>query len=109
LSRAFLKDSWFSFFEGSAMKRLFWNKHTKRLLKHAAGWFCIAAGLIMLITPGQGLLSILIGVYLLADEIPFFGRIKAWLEHRFPKTAQFVHKKGEQMHARFHDRKTTDR
>ncbi|MDF7824993.1 PGPGW domain-containing protein [Pontiellaceae bacterium B12227] len=87
------------------MKRLIWNKHTKLVLKHLAGWFCIVAGLIMFITPGQGILTVLIGVYLLADEIPLFGRIKAWLEHRFPKTADFVHKKGTQMRARFHKEK----
>ncbi len=84
------------------MKRLIWNKHTKLLLKHVAGWFCIAAGLIMLITPGQGILTLLIGVYLLADEIPLFGKIKAWLQHRFPKTADYVHRKGEQWKAKLH-------
>ncbi|MEE9368068.1 MAG: PGPGW domain-containing protein [Pontiella sp.] len=83
------------------MKRLIWNKHTKLLLKHLAGWFCILAGIIMLITPGQGILTILIGVYLLADEIPFFARIKSWLQHRFPKMADFVHRKGEQLKAWF--------
>jgi len=88
------------------MKRLIWNRHTKLVVKHIAGWFCIAAGLIMCFTPGQGLLTILIGVYMLADEIPMFGRLKAWLEHRFPKTADFVHRKGEQMRAKFrrHDK-----
>ncbi|VGO14962.1 hypothetical protein PDESU_03542 [Pontiella desulfatans] len=84
------------------MKRLIRNRHTKLLLKHAAGWFCIVAGLVMCITPGQGILTILIGVWLLADEIPMFGRLKAYLEHRFPKTADFVHRKGEQLRARFH-------
>jgi hypothetical protein len=83
------------------MKRLIWNKHTKLVLKHIAGWFCIVAGLIMFITPGQGILTVLIGVYLLADEIPLFGRIKAWLERRFPKMADFVHRKGEQMRTKF--------
>ena len=83
------------------MKQLLWNKHTKRLLKHLAGWLCILLGLIMLITPGQGILTLLIGIYLLADEIPLFGRIKAWTQHRFPKTAEYVHHKGEQMRAKF--------
>lgn len=83
------------------MKRLIWNRHTKLVLKHIAGWFCIATGVVMLITPGQGILTILIGVWLLADEIPMFGRLKAWLEQRFPKTADFVHRKGEQMRAKF--------
>lgn len=87
------------------MKRLLWNKHTKLVLKHAVGWFCIVAGGIMLITPGQGILTILIGVYLLADEIPLFGRFKEWLHHKFPTTADFVHRKGEQLRAKFHHKK----
>ncbi|MBT8041699.1 MAG: PGPGW domain-containing protein [Pontiella sp.] len=84
------------------MKKLVWNRHTKLLLKHAAGWFCIALGIIMLISPGQGILTILIGVFLLADHVPVFGRLKAWLQHRFPKTADFVHRHGERLHAKFH-------
>ena len=84
------------------MKRLIRNRHTKLVLKHIAGWLCIVVGLIMFITPGQGILTVLIGVYLLADEIPLFGKIKAWLEHRFPKTADFVHRKGLQMREKFH-------
>lgn len=84
------------------MKKLIWNRHTKLVLKHAAGWFCIVCGIIMLVTPGQGILTLLIGVYLLADHIPVFGRLKAWLHRRFPKTAEFVHSKGEKLRAKFH-------
>ena len=86
------------------MKRLIWNKHTKLVLKHATGWFCIAAGLVMLITPGQGLLTLIIGIYLLADEVPLFGRIKAWIHRKFPKASSFVHEKGEKLKAKFHHR-----
>ena len=84
------------------MKRLIWNRHTKLVLKHVAGWFCIATGIIMLITPGQGILTIMIGVYLLADEIPLFGRIRTGIHARFPRAADFVHRKGEQMRRWFH-------
>lgn len=90
------------------MKHLVWNRHTKLVVKHAVGWFCIATGIIMLITPGQGLLTILLGIYLLADEIPLFGRIKAKLYDRFPKAADFVHRKGEQIRAMFHHRKPVE-
>jgi hypothetical protein len=83
------------------MKRLIWNKHTKLMLKHIAGWFCIVVGLIMFITPGQGILTVLIGVYLLADEVPMFGRIKAWIERRFPKMADYVHRKGIALREKF--------
>lgn len=84
------------------MKKLIWNRHTKLVLKHALGWFCIAAGTIMLVTPGQGILTILIGVYLLADHIPMFGRLKAWIHRKFPKASAYVHHKGEQLRAKFH-------
>ena len=84
------------------MKRLIRNKHTKLVLKHMLGWFCIATGTIMLITPGQGILTILIGVYLLADHVPMFGRLKEWLRHKFPKTSEFVHLHAENLRARFH-------
>lgn len=84
------------------MKRLIWNKHTKLVLKHALGWFCIATGILMLITPGQGILTLLIGVYLLADHVPLFGRLKERLQCKFPKTADYVHRKREQMKAKFH-------
>ncbi|WP_372807768.1 PGPGW domain-containing protein [Pontiella sp.] len=90
------------------MKRLLWNRHTKLVLKHALGWFCIVAGLIMFITPGQGILTVLIGVYLLADEVPLFGRFKAWLERRFPKTADFVHDKGQQLRTKFKKKPPVD-
>ncbi|RKX44006.1 MAG: hypothetical protein DRP64_07330 [Verrucomicrobia bacterium] len=86
------------------MKRLIWNRHTKLVLKHAAGWFCIVTGIIMLITPGQGILTILLGIYLLADEVPLFGRIKAWLHRKFPKTADYAHRKSEQLQAKLHRR-----
>ncbi len=84
------------------MKRLIWNRHTKLLLKHVLGWLFIVLGIIMLITPGQGILSILIGVYLLADEVPMFGRLKIWLQQKFPKATDYVHTKGEKLKARFH-------
>ncbi|MDZ8117943.1 PGPGW domain-containing protein [Pontiella agarivorans] len=88
------------------MKRLIWNRHTKLIAKHVAGWFCIIVGLIMCITPGQGLLTILLGVYLLADEIPLFGKIRDYLERRFPKAAAFVHRQRRKLTEKF-GRKTT--
>ncbi len=72
------------------MKRLALNRHTKSILKHAAGWFFIVVGVVMIITPGQGLLSILVGIYLLADTVPAFGRLKALIQRKFPKAAAYV-------------------
>jgi len=83
------------------MKRFLWNKHTKVVLKCTFGGFCILAGLVMLVTPGQGLLTILLGVYLLADHIPFFDRIKSKLQQKFPKTTQYLHQKIESIKHRF--------
>ena len=84
------------------MKRLVWNRHTKLVLKHIAGWFFIVAGVIMLITPGQGILSIVIGIFLLADHVPFFGRIRNWIHRKFPRMTAYVHHKSEQLHHLFH-------
>ncbi len=85
------------------MKRLHWNKHLRLVLKHLLGWICIVLGIVMLVMPGQGILTLLAGIYLLADEVPMFGRIKAWLQHRFPKAAAVA----ERMKERFH-KKTTE-
>ena len=84
------------------MKRLVWNRHTKLVLKHIIGWFFIVTGVIMLITPGQGILSIIIGIYLLADEIPLFGRIRNWIHRKFPHLTDRIHHMGEQFKAKFH-------
>jgi len=84
------------------MIRLVWNKHTKLVLKHALGWLCIASVIIMLVTPGQGILTVLLGVYLLADEIPFFERIKVRMQHKFPRATDYIHRKGRQLKAKFH-------
>lgn len=74
----------------------------KSILRHLFGWLCILAGTIMLITPGQGILTLLIGVYLLADEIPFFQRIKFRIQQRFPHLTPKVHDLMERLKNRFH-------
>ena len=84
------------------MKHLVWNRHTKLVLKHIVGWFFIVAGVIMLVTPGQGILSIVIGIFLLADHIPLFGRIRDWIHRKFPHMTERVHHMGEKLAARFH-------
>ena len=84
------------------MKRLLWNKHTQLIIRHIVGWCCIVLGLIMLITPGQGLLTLLLGVYLLADHVPLFGKLKCWIQHKFPKASDYTHRQIEKLKARFH-------
>ncbi|MCF7817756.1 MAG: PGPGW domain-containing protein [Kiritimatiellales bacterium] len=83
------------------MKRLIWNRHTKLVLKHVLGWFLIVTGIIMLVTPGQGLLTLLIGVYLLADHVPMFGRLKTSINQKFPKLAEYVRHASETLKNRF--------
>ena len=84
------------------VKKLIWNRHTKIVIKHITGWLCLVLGLLMCFTPGQGLLTILLGIYLLADDIPFFHRLKIRLEKRFPKATSYGHRKAEQLRALFH-------
>ena len=84
------------------MKRLVWNRHTKLVLKHIVGWFFIVSGVIMLVTPGQGILSMVIGIFLLADHVPLFGRIRDWIHRKFPHMTERVHHMGEKLTARFH-------
>jgi len=83
------------------MKRFFWNRHSKLLLRYILGWFCIVLGIIMLVTPGQGILTILIGVYLLADHVPIFGKLKVWMHGKFPKTSAYVSRKKKLIQNRF--------
>ena len=84
------------------MKRWVWNRHTKLVLKNIAGWFFIAVGLIMLVTPGQGIMSLVIGIFLLADHVPLFGRIRDRIHRRFPHMTKRVQHMGEKLSARFH-------
>lgn len=88
--------------ERISVKRLVWNRHTKLVLKHIIGWFFIVTGVIMLITPGQGILSIVIGIFLLADHVPAFGRIRNWIHRKFPHMTERIHHMGERFKARFH-------
>ena len=85
------------------MKHLIWNKHTKLVARHAAGWFFLALGIVGCFLPVlQGFIFLAIGVFLLADHVPFFGRIRDWIQHRFPKLTQRVHNAGERFRAKFH-------
>jgi len=78
------------------MKRLIWNRHTKSLLRLVAGWFFIVLGIIGCFLPIlQGFIFLALGVFLLADHVPFFGRIRSWIHRRFPKMTERVHQMGE--------------
>ncbi len=53
-----------------------------RLAKNLAGWVFIFAGIVMLVVPGQGLLTIVIGLMLV--DFPGKYRFERWLVSRPP-------------------------
>lgn len=53
-----------------------------RIMKNAAGAVFVLAGLVMLLTPGQGLLSIIVGLGLM--NFPGKFRLERWLISRGP-------------------------
>ena len=54
------------------------KRHIKRLLQIIIGFVLVLAGIVMLFTPGQGLLTIALGVLLIS---PYHGhKIFVWLE-----------------------------
>lgn len=46
------------------------------------GWIIVAAGLIMLVTPGPGWAAIFLGFAILATEFASAGKIRAWMVRR---------------------------
>ena len=48
----------------------------------------------------QGWLFFLIGIFILARDVPFFARIAAWLRRRFPRTASTADRIRERIHHR---------
>jgi uncharacterized membrane protein YbaN (DUF454 family) len=57
----------------------------KRILRHVLGWFFVALGIVGLFLPIlQGILFILVGVTILAPEIPLFRRLMSKLQRRYP-------------------------
>ena len=85
------------------MKHLVWNKHTKLVLKHVLGWLFIVLGILGCFLPIlQGILFLAIGVFMLADHIPFFGRIRDRIHRKFPHLTVRIHAMGERFKARFH-------
>lgn len=88
------------------MKRLIRNKHTRLVLKHILGWFCIILGVIQGFLPFlQGWIFVAMGVFLLADHIPFFGRIRNWIQHRFPELTRRVHETTERIREKYRERR----
>ena len=57
----------------------------KRILRHVLGWFFVVLGIAGLFLPLlQGILFILVGVIILAPEIPLFRKLLSELQRRYP-------------------------
>ncbi|HET8678393.1 MAG TPA: PGPGW domain-containing protein [Blastocatellia bacterium] len=65
------------------------NTRIKRLLIWCLGWFFIALGILGLFLPVlQGILFLLIGLYLLSSTSPWAERLLNRLRKRFPKISK---------------------
>ena len=58
-----------------------------RLVSGAAGAFLILAGIVMLVVPGPGVLAIVLGLGLIAPDVPFAARLLDRLKDRLPQDA----------------------
>jgi len=62
-----------------------WDRHpvlrlASVILKNAVGWLFIAVGIVMLVLPGQGIITIVVG--LLLSDFPGKFRLERWLVSR---------------------------
>ena len=65
----------------------------KRVARHVIGWFFIALGIVGLFLPIlQGILFIIVGMIILARDVPLFHKALCRLEARYPVI--FVKAKG---------------
>ena len=65
------------------------NKRIKRLLIWCLGWVFIVLGILGLFLPVlQGILFLLIGLYLLSSTSPWAERLLKRLRERFPKISK---------------------
>jgi hypothetical protein len=58
-----------------------WKRH---LLRQIFGWSLIVLGVIMLIFPGPGWLTVGMGAVVLAPYVRIFHRFVEWLKRKFP-------------------------
>ena len=64
---------------------LWWERHPVLrlvivIIKNAAGWLFVAAGIAMLLLPGQGIITIVVGLML--SDFPGKFRLERWLASR---------------------------
>ena len=58
-------------------------RHAWRGIVLVVGLVLIAAGLVMMVTPGPGIAAILAGLALLSTEFAWARRVLDWVRHRF--------------------------
>jgi hypothetical protein len=58
-----------------------------RLVRIGAGYTLVAAGAVMLVVPGPGLITIAGGLALLSEDVAWAGRATDWLKTRAARPA----------------------
>lgn len=71
----------------------------KKWTKIILGAICLLSGIIMLATPGQGILFILIGFKLLREEVPWLHTAWLWIRRHLPPSWVA---RGDKIHDRAH-------
>ncbi|MGI9610271.1 MAG: PGPGW domain-containing protein [Acidimicrobiia bacterium] len=58
-----------------------------RIARIIGGTILVLAGIFMLVLPGPGIITIIGGLALLAQDVPWAGRLRDWVKERFAKYA----------------------
>ena len=61
-----------------------------RILRVTAGMIMLIAGVIMLVLPGPGIVTIVAALALLARDVPAAARLKDWVKQKFARHADDV-------------------
>jgi uncharacterized protein (TIGR02611 family) len=81
-------------------------RHAWRIVVLVVGLVLIAAGLVMLVTPGPGIAAILAGLALLSTEFDWAKRLLHWFRERFVAArAEIRRRTGRRSGAREHPRR----
>lgn len=56
-----------------------------KIARIVGGFALIIAGIAMLVLPGPGIITIVGGLALLAQDIPWAGRLRDWAKERFAR------------------------
>lgn len=66
--------------------RVWWRK----FWRITVGTIVILAGVVMLVTPGPGIVAIIAGLAIMADEFPPARRALDWMKHRYEDAKDVV-------------------